>query len=394
MRNRTFESVLVIIMCYRILERYSACGCLYDKHPVDECGAAKHKLHMVQERTILVGHLCPNHSSPPQSIPLWTDLTAMQTNRGVSITSEVALKKLKDAQLMDDGDTSTGIFDESVRETPSAYTTVENDPRHETKPQNVPNHTSNLNDFRTRLCYPYQYITSLQDLEQEVWKGSAISLFTDNLLLKSYETSYGVEKYIPYPLVPSELHDLLPYPLSDDPLPMESTSTSDKEITALCQDTKSRTLSSYLNTIRICRNVVLRAFLNLKTLQRSNLCAGCFSIIVLDKRRRNVAQLLPIEMTDFITIVYELEYILRDSATLVLEKAPLDIDSQLKFLDTPMVKKYCQEILQANPDTLIVPGLGVVGIFFEIFGVLFKIYLVICDGLVFKSYKQPFTKQS
>jgi hypothetical protein len=193
---------------------------------------------------------------------------------------------------------------------------------------------------------------------------------SDNFSSDLYKKSYGIEDYIPYPLVASELQDVIPNRLSDDPFAKDPTNTSDEEITALCQSAGNRTTSSHLNAIRMCRNVLLRTFLNLKFLQQSNFCAGCFSIIVLDKRRRNVAILLPIENTDFIALVYELEYILRDSASLVLNtsgsETPLNIDRQFMFLNTPMVKQYCRSLLQMNPESLPVLALGVVCIFSEL----------------------------
>jgi hypothetical protein len=50
-------------MCYRLVERYSVCRCLYHKHNIDPCAAANQQGHRVQERTILVGYLCDLHSS-------------------------------------------------------------------------------------------------------------------------------------------------------------------------------------------------------------------------------------------------------------------------------------------------------------------------------------------
>lgn len=379
-------------MCYLVVEKYSVCRCLYYKHSIDVCAAYGKEGHPVQERTVLVGYSCSSHSNHQQKPYIWSsgsDPRAQQTHRGrnstsirstpqgVKITSATALRALEEAQLMeDDGtvDTSTERLDESVMETASTQTTIENDPHHESKPQGMSDHTPNLGDLRSRLRYPSQYITSLQELEEKVWNNSTISMYnswnSDNLPSGLYKKSYGIEDYILYPLVPSELQDVIPNRLSDDPFARDPTNTSDEEITALCQAAVDRTNSSHLNAIRMCRNVILRTFLNLKSLQQSNFCAGCFSIIVLDKRRRNVAILLPIENTDFIALMYELEYILRDCASLVLNpsgaKTPLNIDRQFMFLNTPMVKQYCQSLLQMKPESLPILELGVVCTFSEL----------------------------
>lgn len=58
---------IVINMCYQITERYAVCRCLYYQHAVDMCAAYGQYGHPVQERTILVGYLCPAHSPSSSS---------------------------------------------------------------------------------------------------------------------------------------------------------------------------------------------------------------------------------------------------------------------------------------------------------------------------------------
>lgn len=50
-------------MCYLVVERYSVCRCLYYKHSIDMCAAYGTQGHPVQERTVLVGYACENHSA-------------------------------------------------------------------------------------------------------------------------------------------------------------------------------------------------------------------------------------------------------------------------------------------------------------------------------------------
>lgn len=49
-------------MCIQIVERYSVCRCLYYKHAVDPCSARSQRGHGVQEKIVLVGYACANHS--------------------------------------------------------------------------------------------------------------------------------------------------------------------------------------------------------------------------------------------------------------------------------------------------------------------------------------------
>lgn len=52
-----------IIMCYQLVERYSACRCLHYQHAVDRCVAYGRPGHSVQQREILVGYACSMHTS-------------------------------------------------------------------------------------------------------------------------------------------------------------------------------------------------------------------------------------------------------------------------------------------------------------------------------------------
>jgi len=54
-------------MCYKVIERYSVCKCIYFTHAVDPCGSYGQYGHEVTEKTVLVGYACPNHSAPSLS---------------------------------------------------------------------------------------------------------------------------------------------------------------------------------------------------------------------------------------------------------------------------------------------------------------------------------------
>jgi hypothetical protein len=49
-------------MCYKVVERYSVCKCLYFEHSIDPCSAYGQRGHTVQEKTVLVGYACDRHS--------------------------------------------------------------------------------------------------------------------------------------------------------------------------------------------------------------------------------------------------------------------------------------------------------------------------------------------
>jgi len=61
-------------MCIQIVERYAVCRCLYYRHAVDPCAARGQRGHVVQERTVLVGYLCEQHSRQRARRPSVTSL--------------------------------------------------------------------------------------------------------------------------------------------------------------------------------------------------------------------------------------------------------------------------------------------------------------------------------
>ncbi|KAI0847673.1 hypothetical protein F5Y00DRAFT_240792, partial [Daldinia vernicosa] len=57
-------------MCYQLVERYSACHCIYYLHAIDKCLAYGQPGHHITKRTILVGYACHEHdklSSNPKA---------------------------------------------------------------------------------------------------------------------------------------------------------------------------------------------------------------------------------------------------------------------------------------------------------------------------------------
>ncbi|KAJ6084530.1 hypothetical protein N7486_011330 [Penicillium sp. IBT 16267x] len=50
-------------MCYKVVERYSVCKCIYFQHSTDPCAAYGQRGHSVQEKTVLVGYACSIHAA-------------------------------------------------------------------------------------------------------------------------------------------------------------------------------------------------------------------------------------------------------------------------------------------------------------------------------------------
>ena len=178
------------------------------------CGQYRVRGHPIQERTLLVGYACERHSQYQTESLLWSsnsESSAGQTRRGdssegilsaqqgIKITSAVALRALEDAQYGEtDDDQSTERLDDSVMETASTQTTVDEDPRDEAKHQSVPNHRFKIDDFRSRLRCPSEYIASLQNLKTKSGANQLSSCTSHGILrvLRSTTTS-RIRPYLP-----------------------------------------------------------------------------------------------------------------------------------------------------------------------------------------------------
>jgi len=79
-RQLSNDTSLVSIptMCYVVVERYSACGCVYYVHSVDMCSLYSTPGHEPEERTVYVGYACPDHN--PSSYQAHTHTSH---NRGI-----------------------------------------------------------------------------------------------------------------------------------------------------------------------------------------------------------------------------------------------------------------------------------------------------------------------
>lgn len=196
-RNR-----IAATMCYLVVERYSICRCPYYKHSIDMCVRYGAQGHPIQERTLLVGYACERHSQYQEESFLWSSSSEssaarprrgdsseriLSAKQGIKITSAVALRVLKDAQYGEtDDDLSNERADESIMETVSTQTTVDEDPRDEAKPQSMPDHRFEIEDFRSRLRCPTEYVTYLQELRKRVWNNSTISIYKSRKLEEFY----------------------------------------------------------------------------------------------------------------------------------------------------------------------------------------------------------------
>lgn len=54
-------------MCIRVIELFAVCRCVYHTHGVDQCNSYGTLGHGVQDRVVLVGYACREHSGSSHS---------------------------------------------------------------------------------------------------------------------------------------------------------------------------------------------------------------------------------------------------------------------------------------------------------------------------------------
>ncbi|KAJ5895593.1 hypothetical protein N7495_007284 [Penicillium taxi] len=69
-------------MCFKVVERFSVCKCVYFEHSVDPCSAYGQRGHAVQEKTVLVGYACSIHSTRATSSYSSSSVTGGRSDSG------------------------------------------------------------------------------------------------------------------------------------------------------------------------------------------------------------------------------------------------------------------------------------------------------------------------
>ncbi|KAI1100631.1 hypothetical protein F4804DRAFT_348340 [Jackrogersella minutella] len=101
-------------MCYQIIERYSACHCLYYQHAVDRCSAYGQPGHHVSTRTMLVGENCQQHAQRAESsnfqLPFASKSKSQQL--GDDLDSQVRVDSIDNTNLSNDPEASGASDDD------------------------------------------------------------------------------------------------------------------------------------------------------------------------------------------------------------------------------------------------------------------------------------------
>lgn len=88
------------VMCYQLVEIFSACKCLYYQHAVDYCASYGRRGHVITERTILVGYACQMHSMTDVHAeePSLSSESLLPARKGKRKTLKEAIGKIRQAE--------------------------------------------------------------------------------------------------------------------------------------------------------------------------------------------------------------------------------------------------------------------------------------------------------
>lgn len=99
-------------MCYRVVEIYSACRCLYHSHPIDTCAAYRQFGHFVQNKTVLVGYACGIHDTIE---PLHEEAESSKKREAELSLALLSLEKEKTPVKSSTKDKGSGTFRKLLR---------------------------------------------------------------------------------------------------------------------------------------------------------------------------------------------------------------------------------------------------------------------------------------
>jgi len=126
-------------MCYQLVEKYSACRCLYYEHPIERCPQYGRSGHPIARRVILVGYCCVEHGSQSR-VSISTASSALaprssrqpfrqQPTRQLSRATSVVVSETKESPHspyppITDDDPDSSESDSELSETESVLSTT------------------------------------------------------------------------------------------------------------------------------------------------------------------------------------------------------------------------------------------------------------------------------
>ena len=150
-----------------------------------------------------------------------------------------------------------------------------------------------VEDSDDRFLNPTGYFNKLKSLRLMVFENSAIQQYSHFVTIPTTEGEPAISIHrAPPPIARiNECNVQLRIPFH--PNEWLEMNTSDDSWLEACSRTSSRQIFDLLE----CRNLIVRVYSSLKSLQKAEFCGSFFSVLVLDKYRPAVARLVPIQIT-------------------------------------------------------------------------------------------------
>lgn len=156
--------------------------------------------------------------------------------------------------------------------------------------------TSGINDSvedpDDRFLNPTSYFNKLKSLRSMVFQNSAIQHHSSSVIIPTTNNESAIssnQASLPMARI-NECNIRLRISFHQNE--WFETGTSDDFWLGACSRTSSKEIFDLLE----CRNLMVRVYSSLKSLQKAGFCGSFFSILVLDKHRPSVARLVPIQI--------------------------------------------------------------------------------------------------
>ena len=143
-----------------------------------------------------------------------------------------------------------------------------------------------------RFLNPTGYFNKLKSLRSIVFRNSAIQHYSSSVIIPTTNDESAISSNrtsLPMTRI-NERNIWLRIPFH--PNEWFETDTSDNFWLGACSRTSSKEIFDLLE----CRNLMVRVYSSLKSLQKAGFCGSFFSVLVLDKYRPAIAKLVPIQI--------------------------------------------------------------------------------------------------
>jgi len=178
-----------------------------------------------------------------------------------------------------------------------------------------------VEDPDDRFLNPTGYFNKLKSLRSMVFRNSAIQHYSSSVIIPTTDDESAISSNrASLPMARINERNIW-LRISFHPNEWFEADTSDDFWLGACSRTSSKEIFDLLE----CRNLMVRVYSSLKSLQKAGFCGSFFSVLVLDKYRLAVARLVPIQITSVEFLVQLFQTTLTAIGHVALSSSDLNI---------------------------------------------------------------------